>query len=100
MKKEDLLEIFKEVDENKKQVIMSMFDDFIYECDRLKKLKSQIKAVEQPKTKGEAEKLRYFTKIYSDVSQRHDAKIKIFLSTLNKFEGEEDDAFVKWLNNK
>lgn len=100
MKMSELEKIFENVDEGKKQILSTMFDDFIYEYERLEQLKLQIKEVEQPKNQREAEKLKYYTRIYSDVSQRHDSKIKIFLSALNKYEGEEDDAFVKWLNNK
>lgn len=97
---EQLNEIFKEVDENKKKIVQSMFDDFIHEQDLLEKLKPQIKAVEQPKNQREAEKLKYFTKIYSDTSQRHDSKIKIMLSILNKFEGDEENPIVAWLREK
>jgi hypothetical protein len=97
---EQLNEIFKEVDENKKKIVQSMFDDFIHEHELLEKLKPQIKAVEQPKNQREAEKLKYFTKIYSDTSQRHDSKIKIMLSTLSKFEGDEENPIAAWIREK
>lgn len=97
---EELNKIFKDVDESKKQVVQSMFNDFIYEYEMLENIKPQLKAVEQPKNQKEAEKLKYFTKIYSDISQRHDSKIKIFLSALGKFEGAEENPITAWLREK
>ena len=100
MNKEQLNEIFKDVDEGKKKIVESMFDDFIHEQEIIEKLKPQIRALEQPKSQKEADKLKYFTKIYSDVSQRHDSKIKIFLSTLQKFEGAEENPIAAWLRER
>lgn len=97
---EKLNEIFKDVDESKKKVVQSMFDDFIHEYELIEKLKPQIKAVEEPKNQREADKLKYFTKIYSDVSQRHDSKIKIFLSTLSKFDGDEENPIAAWIKER
>jgi len=97
---EELNSIFKDVDESKKQIIQAMFDDFVYEHNLLEKLKPQLKAVEEPKNQKEADKLKYFTKIYSDVSQRHDSKIKIFLSALGKYEGAEENPITVWLREK
>ena len=98
--KEFLNKIFKDVDENKKQVVETMFDDFIHEYELLEKLKPQIKKYQEPKSQREADKLKQLTKIYSDTSQRHDSKVKIFLSALNKFEGAEEDEFETWVKNK
>lgn len=95
MKQEELQEIFKNVDESKKQIIESMFDDFIHEEQLLKKIKPYMSIM--PKNQAEANKVKFYTKMYGDVSQRHDSKIKIFLSVLGKYEGEEDDEFTKWL---
>ena len=100
MKKEDLIEIFKDVDESKKKVVESMFDDFIYEFERLNELKEQMRKVENPKSRSEAEKLKYFTRLYSDVSQRHDGKIKIFLSALQKYEAPEDNPIAAWIKER
>lgn len=97
---EELNKIFKDVDESKKKVVETMFDDFIHEYEMIEKLKPQIKAVEEPKNQREADKLKYFTKLYSDVSQRHDSKIKIFLSALGKYEGAEENPITVWLREK
>lgn len=97
---EELNEIFKDVDESKKKVVQSMFNDFIYEYNLLEKIKPQLQAVEQPKNQKEADKLKYFTKMYSDISQRHDSKIKIFLSALGKYEGAEENPITAWLREK
>lgn len=91
-----LEEIFSEVDDNKKEIVRSMFDDFIHEHELIEQYKPQIKALSKPKNKGEADKLKYYSKLYSDVSQRHDSKIKIFLSTLSKFESEDEDDFMQF----
>lgn len=97
---DDLENIFKDVDESKKRVVRSMFDDFICEYNLLEKLKPQLKALEEPKNQKEADKLKYFIKMYSDVSQRHDSKIKIFLSALGKYEGSEENPITAWLREK
>ena len=97
---DELQNIFKDVDESKKQIVQSMFDDFIHEYELIERLKPQIKAVEEPKNQREADKLKYFNKIYSDVSQRHDSKIKIFLSALGKYESPEENPIMAWLREK
>lgn len=95
---EKLEQIFSEVDDNKKEIVRTMFNDFIHEHELIEQYKPQIQALSKPKNKGEADKLKYFSKLYSDVSQRHDSKIKIFLSILSKFEGEDEDDFMQFRN--
>lgn len=95
MKRNELQEFFKNVDESKKQIIETMLDDFIFEAEQLVKIKP--KMVIMPRNKAEAEQVKFYTKMYSDLSQRHDSKIKIFLSVLGKYEAEEEDDFVKWM---
>lgn len=97
---EELNEIFKDIDESKKQVIQIMFDDFIHEHELLEKIKPQIKKYEEPKNQREADKLKQLIRIYADTSQRHDSKIKIFLSALNKFEGTEENPIAVWLREQ
>lgn len=95
---EQLIEIFKNVDEGKRQMVETMFDDFIHESQQLEKIKPKMSGL--PKNEKEATKIKFYTKLYSDISQRHDSKIKIFLSVLGKFEAEEEDEFEKWLKKK
>lgn len=94
---EELNEIFKDVDQNKKKIVQSMFNDFIHEIEQINLLKPQIVKIGVPKNKVEAEKKKFLTKEYSDLSQRHDSKIKIMLSTLNKEEGKGDSPLAKLL---
>lgn len=100
MEKEELLKLFQDVDESKKKIVISMFDDFIFEYERLEELKKQMKRVENPKSLKEADKLKYFTRLYSDISQRHDAKIKIFLSVLQKYELDEENPIAVWIKER
>lgn len=100
MNTKELEEIFKDIDDGKKKIIYSMFDDFIHEHEMLESIKPQIKAIEQPKNQREADKLKYFSKLYSDISQRHDSKIKIMLSALSKFEGDEENPIAAWIREK
>lgn len=100
MKIEDLNKIFKEVDESKKKVVETMFPDFIYESEQLEKLKPQLEEIGIPKSEAQAKKKRYLTKEYVDISQRHDSKIKIFLSVLGKYEGAEENPIAAWLREK
>lgn len=94
---DELNEIFKNTDENMKKVVQSMFPDFIYEIEQLGLLKPEIEKIGIPTSKAQAEKKRYLIKEYSDISQRHDSKIKIFLSTLNKSDVGEESNLVKLL---
>lgn len=96
MTKKQLNEIFKNVDESKKQIIEAMFDDFIHEEKQLEEIKPLMSKM--PKNQKEANQVKFYTKMYSDISQRHDSKIKIFLSVLGKYEAEAEDEFVEWLN--
>lgn len=96
MTHEELKEIFKNVDESKKQIIETMFEDFIHEAKQLEEIKPLM--TKMPKNQKEANQIKFYTKMYSDISQRHDSKIKIFLSVLGKYEAEEEDEFIKWLN--
>lgn len=96
MKREDLQEIFKNVDESKRQIIETMFDDFLHEQEQLKTIKPLMSIM--PSGPKEASKVKFYTKMYADISQRHDSKIKIFLSVLGKYEAEEEDEYVQWLN--
>lgn len=97
---EELEKIFKEVDDGKKQVIRTMFPDFLYEHRQLELLKPKLEQIGVPKNKVEAEKKRVLTKEYVDLSQRHDSKIKIFLSALSKFEGSEEHPISVWLRER
>lgn len=94
---EELNDIFKNVDENMRKVIQTMFPDFISEIDQLNLLKPEIAKIGVPKSKSQAEKKRYLIKEYNDISQRHDSKIKIFLSALNKADAGEESNLVKLL---
>ena len=50
-----------------------------------------------PTNKTKAEQKKYLSKEYSDLSQRHDSKIKIILSTLGKFDVKEDSPLMEML---
>ena len=100
MTTEELNEIFKDVDESKKQVVQSMFEDFIYEYNLLQNIKGKMKEVENPTSQREADKLKQLIKMYGDVSQRHDSKIKIFLSALGKYESPEENPLMAWVREK
>lgn len=97
---EELQNIFKDIDSNKKKVVESMFDDFIHEAKQLEEYKNMMVEYKTPKTRAEADKLKFYTKMYGDISQRHDSKIKIFLSALSKFEGAEENPISVWLKER
>lgn len=97
MDRKQLEDIFKDIDSGQKKIIESMFDDFIYEINQLNLLKPQIESMGIPKSKVEADKKKYLTKEYSDISQRHDGKIKIFLAVLRKEDGSEESPLMKML---
>lgn len=94
---EELNKIFENVDENMKKVVQSMFPDFIHEEKQIELLKPEIERIGIPQNKAQAEKKRYLIKEYSDMSQRHDNKIKIFLSALQKGDAGEESQLAKML---
>lgn len=98
MTKEELKEMFKGIDETKQKVLETMYDDFLFEIEQLEQLKPQLQKIGVPKNKGQAEQKKYLQKEYSDLSQRHDSKIKIMLSQLNKEDTSEADLLMEKLS--
>lgn len=98
MTKDELKEIFSGIDEKKQLILETMFDDFIYEIEQINILKPQIEKIGIPNTQGQAQKKKYLLKEYSDLSQRHDSKIKIMLSQLNKEDTSEADLLLEKLS--
>lgn len=97
MTREELEKIFDNLDDGKKNVLSSMFDDFIFEHEQIEKVKEAIKNIGIPTSKAKAEQKRYLSKEYSDLSQRHDSKIKIFLSALGKYDIKEESPLMELL---
>lgn len=98
MTKEELEEIFSGIDEKKQIILATMFDDFLYEIEQLNILKPQIELIGIPKNQAQAQKKKYLVKEYSDLSQRHDSKIKIMLSQLNKEDTSEANLLLEKLS--
>ena len=53
---------------------------YLYNTHQTEEYKNMMVEYKTPKTRAEADKLKFYTKMYGDISQRHDSKIKIFLS--------------------
>lgn len=99
MTKEELEKIFKDVEDGKKDIVRSMFDDFIFEHEQIQELKNAMKEIGVPKNRTIADKMKYLSKEYSNLSQRHDSKIKIFLSALGKYDTNEDSPLLEALRS-
>lgn len=93
----ELQKMFESVDDNLKRIIETTFPDFIHECEQIEMLRKETEAIGIPKNKGQAEKKKYLRKEYNDLSQRHDSKIKIYLSVLHKDGTNEESPLVKML---
>lgn len=97
--REDLEKIFENLDDGKREVLQSMFDDFMFEQEQIEALKVELKKIGIPSSKGMADKKRYLSKEYMDMSQRHDSKIKIFLSALGKYDIKETSPLMEMLSS-
>lgn len=93
----ELNELFKNVDDKVKGIIAPSFPTYIWELEKINELRMEIDKIGIPKNKAQAEKKRYLIKEYSDISQRNDAKEKIYLSVLNKADVGEESNLVKLL---
>lgn len=100
MTRDELAALFKDLDDGKRAVLETTYDDFIHEYEQLELIKTQIKRFEEPKSQREADKLKYFTRLYSDVSQRHDGKVKMYLTALQKDGTSEDNPIAVWIKER
>lgn len=97
MKKEDLKTLFSNLEDGKRAIIEDMLDDFIFEIEQIISIQEEIKKIGVAKNEMQAKRRRFLIKEYSDFSQRHDNKIKIMLSALNKEDGMEESPLLKML---
>lgn len=97
MTEEQLKSIFNNLDDGKKEVLSSMIPDFLFEQEQIEKIKEALLKIGIPTNKTKAEQKKYLSKEYSDLSQRHDSKIKIILSTLGKFDVKEESPLMEML---
>lgn len=95
-RKDELLKIFNEVDEAKRELIKPLLDDVVYLEDQLEKLRALPKIRIHPKN-PERQEVTPAGKLYKEYMQSYLNAIKTLQTTLSRYTQEEQDAFDKWL---
>ena len=94
-RREELDEIFKDIDENKKKLIKPLLDDISFLELRMEELKKMPFIRVHPKDPTK-QKVTKAAKLYKEHSQSYMNAIRMLYSMINGHEVEED-AVEKWL---
>lgn len=95
-RKETLLNIFKDVEESKRILVLPLIDDVVYLENQLSKLRDLPKIRIHPKN-PERQETTPAGKMYKEYMQSYINAIKTLQTTLSRYTQEEQDAFEKWL---
>lgn len=101
-RREELDNIFKDVDQNQKSLVNNLIDDVVFLENQMNELKKLPFIRHNPQNSAE-QKATVASKQYKDLSQSYDNKIRILLSLLCKIEGSDIDPvseFLKKVNNE
>lgn len=93
---EELKNIFKNADENQKKLINNEIDELVFLENRLKELKKLPFIRVHPKNPEKQEATKA-SKMYKDLSQIYDNKIKIFLSLVQDKSDDKESPFKQYL---
>lgn len=93
---EELKNIFKNIDENQKKLINNEIDELVFLENRLKELRKLPFIRVHPKNSEKQESTKA-SKMYKDLSQIYDNKIKIFLSLVQDKSDENESPFKQYL---
>lgn len=97
-RREELDEIFKDTDENKKKLIKPLLDNIVFLEERMSELKKHPFIQVHPKDPSR-QRSTPASKLYKECSQSYMNAVRILYSMLNGHEGEED-AVTKWLEER
>ena len=98
-RKQKLIDIFKNVDENKQELVLNLIDEVIF----LEKQLSALKELPFIKVHPEYPDIQKGTaaqKQYKEFMQSYINAVKVLSSTLNRDLEEEDDEFDEFIKNR
>lgn len=95
-RREELNNIFKDVDENEKQLINKLLDEMIFLEDKMTELKKLPFLNINPKNQAQ-QKITPAAKLYKECSQSYMNAIRIGIGILNKIDSAEKDDLLKRL---
>lgn len=99
MRKEQLLDIFKDVDETKKVILLPLINDIVFLEEELAKLR-QKPFIMVNKANPNLQKATPAAKLYKELLQQYTNTIKIVVKTLaNNTEGEEKSILGDFMAN-
>lgn len=97
-RREELNEIFKDIDENKKRLIDPLLDNMAFLENRMDELKTHPFIQIHPKDPTK-QRATIASKLYKECSQSYMNAIRMLYSMINGHEVEED-AITKWLEER
>lgn len=95
-RKEELLNVFKNVDESKKTIVIPLIDDVVFIESQLEKLK-KLPFIKVHPTNPELQKPTAAGKQYKELLQQYNNCIKILIGTVSKGEIEEESPLRAYL---
>ena len=97
-RREELLDIFKNVDESKKTVVLPLIDDVVFIEEQLEALK-KLPFIKVHPTNPELQKHTAAGKQYKELLQQYNNCIKILIGVLNKGgDGEQESPLRSYIN--
>lgn len=95
-RREELLQVFKDIDEGKRSLVINLIDDVVYMEERLEELRKLPFVVVHP-TDPTKQRPTAGAKLYKETLQQYNNAIKLLCSVLNKNEGEEDSPLRAYM---
>lgn len=95
-RRQELNNIFKDIDENEKQLINPLLDEMIFLEDKMTELKKLPFLSVNPKNQAQ-QKITPAAKLYKECSQSYMNAVRICVGILNKIESAEKDELLKRL---
>lgn len=95
-RRKQLDEIFRNVDEDERQLVDKLIDEVVYLEDQMKQLK-QLPFIAIHPEKPQLQKLTPAAKLYKECSQSYMNAIRILVNVLRKVEASAQDDLLKML---
>lgn len=95
-RREELNNIFKEIDENEKKLVDRLLDEIVFLESKMTELK-QVPFLNVHPTDKSKQKITPAAKLYKECSQSYMNGIRILVGILNKIDGSEKEDLLKKL---
>ena len=95
-RKKELMDLFKDVDENQRKLVDRLIDEVVYIEDQLDELKKLPPIRVHPKDKSK-QQITPAGKLYKDMTAQYMNAIRILCSLLNKANGDNYDPVAEFI---